>query len=901
MPVMPQLRTALADRYLIEREIGSGGMATVYLARDVKHNRKVALKVLDPELGAVLGAERFLSEIQITANLQHPHLLPLFDSGDAGDPRDGAGGRLLFYVMPYVDGESLRARLQREHQLPVDDAIAIATAVADALDYAHRHGVVHRDLKPENILLHEGTPLVADFGIALAVSNAGGNRITQTGLSVGTPQYMSPEQATGERRVDGRSDIYSLSAVLYEMLTGEAPHVGATSQAVIARVLTERPRRVRTTRDTVPLHVDAAIDRALSKLPADRFSTAHAFGEALAGRVALPDATSEVAETIARSRAHEPRRWVARLAWPVVAIAAVAVAAWAWVSAIRAPAPATVRFALNLQPSDAAWQMTRGKPLGVSADGQVIAYVTGEGSQQRLAVRSLATTHARILPSTEGPTDPTFSPDGRWIAFGAGGKLKKVAVEGGPVTTIAELREPIFGVDWGPGDMIVVGELGRLAIVSATSGAVQRLDTAMVEHRTNQYWPHFSPDGQWLVFTEYRGSAADARVVAMSIATRRRSPLALPGIAALGFVDDILIYASNSGDLMAAGFDARRGDTTDAAIALGDSAVRGPAALVKASVSRSGSLLFMTGASARQVVALDVQTGNVRQLVKETRPYTFPRLSPDGRRIALTLEPAGESQVSIYDFVSQTLSRLSAPGIIGTRPEWTPDGRRVLFRGDPGGGPRLLWQPADGSSGAEPVFKRTTLDVENVWEAVVSPDGRTIAYRTGTTGSSRVWTVPLDASSVPTSLTDARAAAWAARFSPDGRWLAYSADYGDGRQVYIQPVTGSGPRVQVSDEAAADVPVWASNGRTLYYVVDGERIVGAALAWGTTPTVVDRKTVIQGSFYFGTGHATYDVMPNGRELVLLKPVGGDAEMVYAYNWAEEVRRRVAAARRSSRR
>src|SRR3954466_14821866 len=269
------LTAALTGRYVIERELGRGGMATVYLARDVKHDRQVALKVLDPELGAVLGAERFLSEIRVTAHLQHPNLLPLFDSGEV----EG----LLFYVMPFVEGESLRAKLDREKQLPVDDAVHVATAIASALDYAHRHGVIHRDLKPENILLHDGQPLIADFGIALAVSNAGGTRVTQTGLSLGTPQYMSPEQATGDRAIDGRTDIYSLGAVLYEMLSGDPPHVGSTAQAVIARLLTEKPRPIRATRDTVAPHVDHAIERALAKLPADRWPSAQEFARALSG------------------------------------------------------------------------------------------------------------------------------------------------------------------------------------------------------------------------------------------------------------------------------------------------------------------------------------------------------------------------------------------------------------------------------------------------------------------------------------------------------------------------------------------------------------------------------------------------------------------------------------------
>ncbi|NUQ11181.1 MAG: serine/threonine protein kinase, partial [Gemmatimonadaceae bacterium] len=276
MDLIAQLADALKDRYALDSRIGAGGMATVYLARDVRHKRKVALKVLNPELGAVLGVERFLSEIQVTANLQHPNLLPLFDSGEASG--------LLYYVMPYVEGESLRELLGREKQLPVDQALHIATAVASALDYAHRHGVIHRDLKPENILMHDGQPLVADFGIALAVKNAGGNRITQTGLSLGTPHYMSPEQATGDRDIDARTDVYSLAAVTYEMLVGEPPHDGKTSQAIIAKMLTDKPRGIRLARESVPDHVEAAVLRALAKLPADRYHSAHAFAEALAGK-----------------------------------------------------------------------------------------------------------------------------------------------------------------------------------------------------------------------------------------------------------------------------------------------------------------------------------------------------------------------------------------------------------------------------------------------------------------------------------------------------------------------------------------------------------------------------------------------------------------------------------------
>jgi serine/threonine-protein kinase len=268
------LASALQDRYRLERELGAGGMATVYLAHDLRHDRPVAIKVLHPELSAVLGAERFLSEIKTTAALQHPHILPLFDSGSAGG--------LLYYVMPLVEGETLRARLSREKQLPVADAVRITTEVAGALDYAHRHGVIHRDIKPENILLHEGEAVVADFGIALAVQSAGGQRMTQTGLSLGTPQYMSPEQSMGQREITARSDLYALGAVTYEMLTGEPPFTGATTQAIVARVLTEEPRPIGPQRKSVSAHVEAAVLTALQKLPADRFGSAAEYAQALA-------------------------------------------------------------------------------------------------------------------------------------------------------------------------------------------------------------------------------------------------------------------------------------------------------------------------------------------------------------------------------------------------------------------------------------------------------------------------------------------------------------------------------------------------------------------------------------------------------------------------------------------
>jgi tetratricopeptide (TPR) repeat protein len=305
---LDRLTVALAERYAIERELGSGGMATVYLAQDLKHDRQVALKVLKPELAHAVGADRFLREIRITAGLNHPHILPLLDSGEA----DG----FLYFVMPYVAGESLRARLDREGPLPIDEALRIAEQVASALEHAHSHEVIHRDIKPENILLHEGEAMVADFGIAVAVSVAGGERLTETGIAVGTPAFMSPEQASGDERVDERSDIYSLGCVLYEMVGGEPPHGGASPREILAQKVLSKARSIRELRPEADAALEAVLARALEAAPEDRFATAGELGEALR--------SPEVGWTLATKRLRAKRRKVAAAAaLPVLAVAAV--------------------------------------------------------------------------------------------------------------------------------------------------------------------------------------------------------------------------------------------------------------------------------------------------------------------------------------------------------------------------------------------------------------------------------------------------------------------------------------------------------------------------------------------------------------------------------------------------
>ncbi|HEY5646253.1 MAG TPA: protein kinase, partial [Pseudomonadales bacterium] len=479
---LQHVKTSLADRYRIERQLGRGGMATVYLAEDLKHHRQVAVKVLRPELVAVIGPERFLREIKLTARLNHPHILPLLDSGEAEN--------ILYYVMPYVEGESLRQKLNRETQLSINEALQLGQQVASALDYAHREGVIHRDVKPENILLHAGEATVADFGIALALSAAGGDRLTETGLSMGTPEYMSPEQASGAKNLDARSDIYSMGAVLYEMLAGEPPHTGPTAQAVIGKVVTERARPLRQLRDTVPPHVEAAVAKALERLAADRFATASEFTDAMMGRTPIA-LLATGPEGVVPDHGNG-RRWRPLLPWAVAA-AALSVAVWALLQRSEAPQALVIRSEITLPDTaplalfGSAPLATQRPALAVSPDGSHIAFVGEWDGETHLYVRPLGEHECTRVEGTRGAYHPFFSPDGQWIGFFVGNRLRKVPVLGGPAVTLATTPNP-HGAAWLSDERILVSpnEGRRLELVAAAGGIVETIGVA----GTRQYnWP----------------------------------------------------------------------------------------------------------------------------------------------------------------------------------------------------------------------------------------------------------------------------------------------------------------------------------------------------------------------------------------------------------------------------
>ncbi|HYV97229.1 MAG TPA: protein kinase [Gemmatimonadaceae bacterium] len=884
-----QLGDALAGRYEVEREIGRGGMATVFLARDVRHQRPVAIKLLDPELGAVLGVERFLAEIQVTANLQHPNLLPLFDSGQTAET-DGAKGGFLYYVMPYVEGESLRARLDRERQLPVEEAVRIAVAIASALDYAHDRGVIHRDLKPENILLQAGEPVVADFGIALAVSKAGGERVTQTGLSLGTPQYMSPEQATGDRVIDRRADIYSLAAMTYEMLTGEPPHIGATMQAVIARLLTETPRPVRTIRPSVPDFVDAAVERGLEKLPADRWSTAREFADALRGKAASIETRS------ARMRASSMQSgWRASVANPaVLALGLVAVVALGYAvqtrssarAAVSTPRP-TVRFPLTL-PSDVQLSPSVTQSMIISRDGSTIAYIaSGPTGGTQIYLRSLNDPASRPVPGTERAISLFFSPDAKWLAYDDGGFLMKRSLESGSVFKVAQLSAPYGGAAWTDNGIMLIGE-GKIVRVPENGGALQPLCKSNRDSLETQVNPYVLPDNDKVVFDAFGAEGiGQSKLYVASLSTGICQPLGVSGLQPIGFVRDQLIYVTSGGVVTAVSFDVRRGKTTSAPVPLATDVVVFPSTgTAQAALSATGTLITQSGVGNTQLTVADL-AGHGRALAPGVRAYSYPRLSPDGTKIAATVSASALREIVVYDIGNRTTTRVTAADGVNDRPEWSADGTHILYRSSRAAASTLWWRRADLSAPEQMLLGN---DRDGFFEGVIAPDGKTLVYQIDD-GDANLRYRLTSGDTTSHAISETTGTESQARVSPDGKWIAFVTSESSRDEVVVQPFPGPGAVTPVSVNGGRE-PVWSRDGKKLFYR-DNLSFIAANVRTSPTFSVVSRDTLFRDRFARGAYHANYDVMPDGAHLLVLEAME-QAQLIIAHNWADEVLTRLRA-------
>ena len=860
------LQAALGAHYALERELGRGGMATVYLARDLRHRRQVAVKVLHPELSAVLGTDRFLREIEVTAALQHPHILPLFDSGSANG--------LLYYVMPYVAGESLRARLTREQQLPIDDAIRLAREVADALDHAHAQGIVHRDIKPENILLQGGHALVADFGVALAVQHAGGQRMTQTGLSLGTPQYMAPEQATGEKTVDARADVYALGAVTYEMLTGEPPFTGVSTQAVIAKLLTDDPVPLTRHRRSVPSHVEGAVLRALEKLPADRLPSAGAFAAALLDRAIEYRAASR-----SPVRGKSQRRHVSLPVLAGVATGALAAGvALGWVLGRGSVVPAAsaaragkVRFAIDIDSGS----LSHAGALAISPDGRTVVYGLDGPDGAHLYARPLDNLVARRLAGTEDAYYPFFSPDGAWVAFYSHGALRKVPLAGGPAAVIAEVPLPALfgGGTWSDTDTIfyAVWTHNALYRVSARGGTPSRVAVNDIG-QASPFHPQILPGGRALLVTLSTWDLAERiGVVDLASGQLRKFGAGWHPHYAVGN----LIYADLGGALFRQPFDAVRGEPTGAAeqIATG---LAFHMVGVAFDVSRTGALVYHPGssASAEDFLRLKLLDRTGRQLKEfDDRMPWAPRFSPVGRRIAYGAVAPGRENTDIWvtDVDAGTTQRLTTDANNNNDAQWSPDGTRIAFSANGRGGKDLFVQPLDGSPARllRPAGGNNQFSTD--WTGQSNAVLFTRMPRAGDQSRSQdIWLQPAD-DTVARPYLEAAAHESAARVSPDGKWVAYHSDETGRYEVYVQSFPT--PRHKTSVGVGFH-PVWGPGGRELFFW-RGDQLMAATtvmpgaandpLKFGT-PTPLFRAAYPKGTSFAA---AMYDVSPSGKEFILV--------------------------------
>jgi serine/threonine-protein kinase len=876
------LSAALADRYRIERELGQGGMATVYLAHDVRHDREVAVKVLHPDLGAALGHERFLTEIRTTARLQHPHILPLLDSGNAAGQ--------LYYVMPLVTGETLRARLAREVQLPVDDALRVAREVADALAYAHSLGVIHRDIKPENILLQNGHAIVADFGIALAVQQAGGQRLTQTGLSLGTPQYMSPEQATGERVIDARSDIYALGAVTYEMLVGEPPFTGPSVQAIVARVMTEEPRGLVVQRKAITGGVEDAVLRALEKLPADRFCSAAEFAAALGSHAA----------TTPSPRARVVPKADTRLAalMSVLLMTLGAAEVWHWTR--PQPRPNVIRYRITLD-SVPAFHDWMGE-TAISPDGSVI--VRTHGPNDRLLVRRRDQLRFTPMPGTEGAIGAFFSPDGDQVAYYANGKSMVVSLAEGPPTVLFDSVAVLDARTWGD-DGYIYGSakdakgffvLARgLAKRGSPWEAITTVDSASGEQA--HYLPDALPNGKTVLFQIAFKDGRNA-IGAVDLATKRHTVL-MAGYRPRYSRDGHLLYATGEGRLWSVPFDQNSLKATGTPTLVAEGLPVTVVGVADFAVSSTGTLVYsLDNATARRELVWVSRAGARSPFDTAWKAaFSTPAISPDGSRLAVAVRDGDASDIWIKPMSGGSPIKLTYEGKSNEEPTWTADGRSVTYvSSGTAGNARVgdvVRQAADGSDRAATVLHSERQISEQLWSS--RGDWLVVRTTTSTAGAGDILAVRADNPSTLVPIVATSKSEYTPTLSPDGKWLAYTTNETGRFEIFVVPFPNAGSAKRQVSTTGGISPRWSRRGGELFYLDLQSNLMAAQVTTSPTFTLQGTKLLFSAADFVlnGGSRRGFDVSPDDQRFLMVRRDAGvaSAQVIVTENWFEDAKAR----------
>jgi Tol biopolymer transport system component len=881
--------------YEILSSIGAGGMGEVYRARDTRLDRIVAIKVLPAHLADRSELrERFEREARTIASLNHPHICVLYDIGQ----QDG----IDYLVMEYLEGETLARRLLKG-ALSLEQVLQFAIEISDALDKAHRKGVTHRDLKPGNIMLTKTGTKLLDFGLAklkqdVAPANmqlselpTASDPLTAKGTILGTLQYMAPEQLEG-KEVDARTDIFAFGAVVYEMATRKRAFEGKSQASLIAAILEREPPAMSSLQPMTPPALDRVVKKCLAKEPEQRWQGASDLCDELRW---IAEGGSQV--TLATTDGVKGIRRLGRRAMTISIGALVLVAAIVGIAVWNlkpAPPPAlqpVTRTVINLPPGQQLTGLENGPAVAVSPDGTHVAYATRQG----LYLRSMDSLESKPISGTDGAVNPFFSPDGQWLGFFAGGKLKKVSVGGGVAVTIADAAQTA-GASWGSQGMIAFARAGGtypLFLVSDAGGTPQSL-THLANGEVAQRWPDFLPGGKAVLF----GAATSAinfigaQVAVQSVGASPRRNLIQGGTNPRFASSGHLIFAQG-GNLVAAPFDSQRLAVTGAAVPVVEGVLQSPVnGDAQFSISATGSLVYVPGGvqSPQSRLVWVSRNGAEQPLAIPTRAYLRPSLSPDGKRLAVAIQDQ-ESQIWLYDLARETLTRFTFEGNANSNPVWTPDGKGIAFNSNKEGPINIFWQRSDGSGGLERLTTSEYLHDPSSW----SPDWQLLAYHEINATTQRDILVLRMADRKPQAFLRTPFNEADPRFSPDGRWLAYLSDESGRYEIYVQPYPGPGGKWQISTEGGLE-PVWNRNGRELFYR-SGNKMMAVDVTTQPSFSVGKPKMLFEGRYEPSPfPNSNYDVSPDGQRFLMLKPVeqaeAAPTQINVVLNWFEELKRRV---------